>query len=124
MKAWKLRCPIGELGLVFPNSQGGVQDYGHLLRRKFQPLLISARVCDQVGETAKGEPIMKARYGFHAFRHAAASAWIKSRIDLKRLQVWMGHEDIQLTLDTYGHLLVDAEGDARLIAAASSHLLG
>jgi integrase len=66
---------------------------------------------------------MEARYGFHSLRHAAASAWIKQRIDLKRLQVWMGHSGIQLTLDTYGHLLTDASGDAALIAAAQDALL-
>ncbi|BEU99982.1 site-specific integrase [Novosphingobium olei] len=129
LKAWKLRCPKGELGLAFPNTAGGVQQYGHLLRRKFLPLQIKAGVCDPVlvdGEPkldAKGNPVMVARYGFHALRHAAASAWIKQRIDLKRLQVWIGHESIQLTLDTYGHLITDASGDAALIAATQAELL-
>lgn len=123
LKAWKLRCPNGDLGLVFPNTQGGVWEYVHLLRRQFFPLQIAAGVCEQVGEDDEGEPILQARYGFHALRHAAASAWIKQRIDLKRLQVWMGHSSIQITLDTYGHLLEDAEGDAALIAAAQADLL-
>ncbi|QNE04675.1 tyrosine-type recombinase/integrase [Croceicoccus marinus] len=123
LKAWKLRCPNGALGLVFPNTQGGVWEYVHLLRRQFFPLQIAAGVCDKVGEDEEGEPIMKARYGFHDLRHAAASAWIKQRIDLKRLQVWMGHSSIQITLDTFGHLLADAEGDAALIAAAQADLL-
>ena len=69
------------------------------------------------------KPVMQARYGFHALRHAAASAWIKQRIDLKRLQVWIGHESIQLTLDTYGHLIADATEDAALIAATQAELL-
>ncbi|WP_126172608.1 tyrosine-type recombinase/integrase [Altericroceibacterium xinjiangense] len=124
LKAWKLRCPKGELGLAFPNTKGGVQNYEHLLRRKFFPLQVEAGICNQVGKDDKGEPILKARYGFHALRHVAASAWIKQRIDLKRLQVWMGHSSIQITLDTYGHLLADASGDAALIAAAQAELLG
>ncbi len=123
LRKWKLACPIGELGLVFPNASGGVADYGHLLRRKFHPLLIKAGVCDPKPGGKDDEPVMQPRYGFHAFRHAAASAWIKSNIDLKRLQTWMGHEDIQLTLNTYGHLIKDAEGDAALIAAAHARLL-
>lgn len=123
LRAWKLRCPKGELGLVFPNSAGNVQDYSHLLRRRFFPLQIRAGVCDPSGKQDKdGNPIMKARYGLHALRHAAASAWIKQRIDLKRLQVWIGHENIQLTLDTYGHLIDDAEEDAKLIAASHAEL--
>ncbi|MEP6030133.1 hypothetical protein [Parasphingorhabdus sp.] len=28
---------------------------------------------------------------FHALPHAAASGWIVGKIDLKRLQVWVGH---------------------------------
>jgi integrase len=119
---WKLRCPNGPLGLAFPNTRGGVQQYGHLLRRKFFPVQIKAGVCSEVLDE-KGAPVMEARYGFHSLRHAAASAWIKQRIDLKRLQVWMGHSGIQLTLDTYGHLLTDASGDAALIAAAQDALL-
>lgn len=66
----------------------------------------------------KGVRIIKAKYEFHTLRHAAASGWIAQRIDLKRLQVWMGHESIQLTLDTYGHLLADQERDNELALEA------
>ena len=129
LREWKLRCPNGELGLVFPNNAGNVSDYAHLLRRRFQPLQIAAGICDPV--VLDGQPkigndggaVMEARYGFHALRHAAASAWIKQRIDLKRLQVWIGHESIQLTLDTYGHLIDDTEEDARLIEASHAELI-
>lgn len=122
LKTWKLACPIGDMGLVFPNTKGGVQVYQHLLRRKFFPLQIAAGICDEVGKTDEGEPVMKPRYGLHALRHAAASAWIKQRIDLKRLQTWMGHASIAMTLDVYGHLLSDASGDAELVAAAHAEL--
>jgi site-specific recombinase XerD len=30
-------------------------------------------------------------------------------IDLKRLQVWIGHENIQLTIDVYGHLITGCQ---------------
>jgi len=129
LKKWKLRCPIGGLDLVFPNRAGKVQDYGHLLRRKFYPLQVKAGICDPVlidGKPkfdAKKQPVFGARYGLHSLRHAAASAWIKQRIDLKRLQVWIGHENIELTLDTYGHLITDDVGDAALVAAAQAELL-
>lgn len=71
-------------------------------------------ICDD-----EGQPVLTGRYSFHTLRHAAASGWIANRIDLKRLQVWIGHESIQLTLDTYGHLLKDAERDAELARDAS-----
>jgi len=129
LRAWKLRCPKGELGLVFPNSAGNVQDYSHLLRRRFFPLQVKAGVCDPVLVDGApkldkdGNQVMQARYGLHALRHAAASAWIKQKIDLKRLQVWIGHENIQLTLDTYGHLIDDPEADAKLVEASHADLL-
>ncbi len=129
LRAWKLRCPNGDLALVFPNIEGGVQDYSHLTKRRFNPLQIAAGVCDPVLVDGvpkldkKGAAVMRARYGLHSLRHAAASAWIKQRIDLKRLQKWIGHEDISLTINTYGHLIEDGEGDAALIEAAQAELL-
>ncbi|OWQ95101.1 tyrosine-type recombinase/integrase [Sphingopyxis witflariensis] len=129
LRVWKLQCPKGDLGLAFPNSEGGVMDYSHLMKRRFDPLQVKAGVCDPVLLDGKpkldktGIAVMRARYGLHSLRHAAASAWIKQRIDLKRLQVWIGHENIELTLDTYGHLIADSEGDAALVAAAQAELL-
>ncbi|MFC3786707.1 integrase [Sphingopyxis italica] len=129
LKKWKLRCPNGDAGLVFPNSVGAVQDYGHMLRRGFYPLQIKAGVCDpQLKDgkpvlDAKGKAVMVPRYGFHALRHAAASAWIKQKIDLKRLTTWLGHSSVAITLDIYGHLIVDKDEDARLAAEAQAELL-
>lgn len=129
LREWKLRCPNGEHDLVFPNSDGGVLDYSHLMKRRFNPLQVKAGVADVVMESGKpkldaeGQPVLKARYGFHALRHAAASAWIKQRIDIKRLQVWIGHENIELTIGTYGHLIEDTASDTALIRAAQEELL-
>lgn len=129
LKKWKLRCPNGDLGLVFPASKGEVQDYKNLLQRKFYPLQIAAGVCDPVIENGKpkldgkGNVVMDPRYGFHALRHAAASAWIKQRVDLKRLTTWLGHSSVSITLDLYGHLIVDKDEDARLAAEAQAELL-
>lgn len=109
LKAWRLRCPKGELGLVFPNTEGGVWQYQNLLRRRFQPLQEKAKIAKP--------------YGFHALRHAAASAWISRRVDLKRLTTWLGHESVEMTLDTYGHLMVDEEADEAVAAATVAGLV-
>ncbi len=130
LKAWKLRCPNGKLGLAFPNSVGGVQDYGHLLRRRFFPVQIAAGVCEPLIEAGKpkidgkGNQVQQARYGLHSLRHAAASAWIKQGVDLKRLTGWLGHSSVQMSVDVYGHMLTDPAGDAALIEAAHVELLG
>lgn len=131
LKAWKLRAKPSELDLVFPNKKGRAQWHQNMLRRLFIPLQVRAGVSEPKLDS-KGQPVfgkdgnavMTGRYGFHALRHAAASGWIAQRIDLKRLQVWIGHENIQLTIDTYGHLITDSGGDAELIAAAGADLVG
>lgn len=131
LKRWKLRSPPSRKDLAFPSSRGTPMHHGNLLRRVYYPLQIRAGL--GIAKTAKsGQPIMddhgnvvlRHRYGFHALRHAAASAWIAQKIDLKRLQAWMGHESIQLTLDTYGHLLADQDLDNELALGASRDLFG
>ncbi len=73
---------------------------------------------------AKGNVVWKPRYDWHHLRHVAASNWLNDGIDLKRLQTWIGHENIQLTIDVYGHLIADAKKDAALAAGAEKALLG
>lgn len=114
LRRWKLACPPSSLDLAFPSTAGTPLRRNNMLRRMFFPLQVRAGL----GTAEKG------KYGFHDLRHAAASGWIANRIDLQRLQFWMGHEDIKLTLDTYGHLLADQERDAELALQASRDLFG
>src|SRR5262249_28880228 len=41
LREWKLACPIGPLGLVFPNGIGRVEFHVNLLHRLFWPLQIA-----------------------------------------------------------------------------------
>lgn len=129
LKRWKLRSPHSKQGLAFPSSTGTPQRHNNLLRRMYFPLQVRAGLkvphLDKDGKPRldkDSKPVFTGKYGFHDLRHAAASGWIANKIDLKRLQVWIGHESIQLTLDTYGHLLKDAERDAELAIVASRDL--
>jgi len=126
---WKLRCKPTKIGLVFPSSTGTAMRHNNVLRRTYFPLQVRAGLVvpklDAKGKPLlddESNPVYTGKYRFHALRHAAASGWIASKIDLKRLQVWIGHESIQLTLDTYGHLLADQERDAELAMLASRDL--
>ena len=110
LRAWKLRCPKGKLGLAFPDSQGGVLVHKNLLTRRYYP--------------AQARAGLERRYSFHALRHAAASSFIKQKVDLKRLSGWLGHSTVTLTLDRYGHLIQDTQQDAAIMAAAQADLLG
>lgn len=121
LRKWKLRCPNGELGLVFPTGTGTVESHANLLNRHFWPLQIRAGVCDTVMVDGEAQP--DARYSLHALRHCAASLWIEQRISPKRIQTWIGHSSIQMTFDVYGHLFEQVEADANAMAAVESALL-
>jgi integrase len=137
LKAWKLRCPPSSKGLVFPSRPAGRQwpsSVGragdgpikqHTMAAVLLKVQVAAGVAIDTGErTADGKPIWKPRYDWHHLRHAAASNWLNDGIDLKRLQVWIGHENIQLTIDVNGHMIADAKKDAALAAGAEASLLG
>lgn len=124
LREWMLRAPPSRLGLLFPNSEGGVRLHSNMLNREYWPLQIAAGLWEPTDKRdGKGHPIVRPRYDFHSLRHAAASAWIKQHVDLKRLTTWLGHASVQTTLDVYGHLIRDQHGDAAIVAAAQAELL-
>ena len=130
LKEWKLRSLPNSLDLVFPNCSGKPIWHQNLLRRLFIPLQIRAGLIrphlDAHGKCKAdilGGKLFTGKYGLHSLRHAAASGWIAQKIDLKRLHCWMGHSGIQITLDTYGHLMDDKDQDAAIAEAAQAYLM-
>lgn len=133
LREWKHRCPRrnrtedqpGELRYVFPNGLGRVESHSNVHSRGFVPLQIAAGVTVDTGETDKeGKPILKAKYGLHALRHAAASLFIEQGLKPKRVQEIMGHSTISMTLDTYTHLYPAPEDDQAAMAQLQARLLG
>jgi integrase len=102
LREWRLVCPKGELGLVFPNMLGKVQPLSNIAHRFWRPLQRQAGLVD-----TGGEPL----FNFHALRHFAASLWIELGFNQKRLQVLLGHSTVQMTYDRYGHLFPNVEDD-------------
>ena len=49
---------------------------------------------------------------FHDLRHSYASALISKGENPKFVQRQLGHSSIQITMDTYGHLLPEVEKEA------------
>jgi predicted ATPase len=54
----------------------------------------------------------------HECRHTFASLMIAAGVNLKALQVFMGHASITVTLDLYGHLMPGSELEATRLADA------
>jgi integrase len=103
LKEWKLRCPRGELELVFPNSVGKPLTVPNLRARVLGPLQAAAGI----------SPAYRPKYGWRSLRHAAASLFIEHLgWSPKRLQAVMGHASITMTYDHYGHLFEDAAADS------------
>src|SRR5262245_37371559 len=119
LKEWKLACPKGEAGLVFPTSAGQIEHHKNMLR-SLEPIFVAAGVVDKSGAP---------KYALHAFRHFFASWCINRKADggrelpAKVVQTLLGHSSIVMTLDRYGHLFPRGDDRAELAAAATA-LLG
>ena len=79
--------------LVFRNKDGNVIDYRNIERSEYHSAL------DRAGLR---------RVRFHDLRHSHAALMIAIGVNAKFLQRQLGHANIGVTLDTYGHLLPEA----------------
>jgi len=90
----KAKTGGGTDDLVFRNKDGKVIDYRNLRLSEYNKAL------DRAGLR---------RIRFHDLRHTHAALMIANpKVNVKLLQRQMGHADIGVTLNTYGHLLPDA----------------
>jgi integrase len=79
--------------LVFPSPDGSILDPDNLYHRFFLPVLTKAG-------------IRKIR--LHDLRHTFGSLLIQSGASIVYVKEQMGHSSIQVTVDTYGHLIPGA----------------
>ena len=83
--------------LVFPNVIGGPMRPSNLIRNSFQPIL-----------RASGLPVIR----FHDLRHTAATILLVRGVHPKVVSEMLGHASIQITLDTYSHVLPEMQAQA------------
>ncbi len=128
LREWRLQCPKGELGIVFPTAKGEIAGLPSIVRRGLIPAQLAAGVTNEI-PGAHGMPIKRAKYpGLHALRHFYASWCINRRADgglelpPKVVQERLGHSTIAMTLDVYGHLF-PRHDDSDELAAAERSLL-
>jgi len=118
LKEWKLACPKGEAGVVFPTGAGKIEHHKNVLR-SLEPILKAAGIVDKAGDP---------KYALHAFRHFFASWCINRKADGGRelppkvVQYLMGHSSIVMTLDLYGHLFPRSDDQTDLAEAARALL--
>jgi integrase len=102
LKEWKLACPKGDHGLVFPNGKGKLENHGNIIKRILCPVQVAAGVVNARSGAKYG--------GTHALRHFYASWCINRKKDgglelpMKTVQERLGHSSIVMTSDVYGHL--------------------
>lgn len=105
LREWKLACPKGKLGLVFPNWQGNVESLSNVHGRFWKPCQIAAGIYRvEPPKVEGGAPIKRPLYDWYCLRHYFASKLIDQGAHAKKVQRVMGHHSVAFTLDTYGHL--------------------
>jgi len=93
------RLKVGSLwqdnGLVFPTTTGTTMSGTNLLGRHFKPLLKRA-----------GLPAIR----LHDLRHTCATILLMAGKHPKFVQELLGHASINITLDTYSHVIEGMDG--------------
>jgi integrase len=93
------RLRLGSLwqdnGLVFPSTTGTTMSGTNLLGRHFKPLLARA-----------GLPAIR----LHDLRHTCATILLMAGKHPKYVQELLGHASINITLDTYSHVIEGMDG--------------
>lgn len=122
LKRWKLACPRSDTRLVFPTESGRIWHYHNFYHRVWVPLCRDAGLVTPIRdpETGKQGTYKDGRLkwtptvSMHQLRHVAASLLIELNTQPKRLQEIMGHANIDMTYNTYGHLWKDEVSDDEL----------
>lgn len=87
---------------------------GRATQANFKPLTLRESRSNTVNDA--GKP----KLGLHALRHAAASLFIEQDWNPMKVQTRLGDSSITMTIDVYGPLFENAEGDVSMFAKLSS----
>ncbi len=93
--------------LIFPTATGHWQSIDNWRKRGFYAACAEAGLLQEVEKD--GVLVEEPKFTPYALRHFYASMLIERRMNLKRIQKLMGHANIETTLNTYGHLIEQAD---------------
>ena len=100
---WKDQCPSSGHGLVFPTDTGRPLMLNNFVTGGWNPLLREAGLT--MIAKKDGRSFERPKYSPYCLRHYTASKLIEKRKDAKYIQTFMGHSDIKITYNVYGHLM-------------------
>jgi integrase len=91
---------------IFCGYEGGLLYKGNVLNRSFRPIICRANNILKAEATKNGsEPTLLARIRFHDLRHTCATLLLLAGENPKVVSERLGHKSIELTLNTYSHVL-------------------
>ncbi len=99
------------------------EGYQRQFRRGYSVKYLDMVCVDQMGNLLKPNyvttrfPEVLKKYGlrpirFHDLRHTCASLLVAKNINMKIIQVWLGHSNMSTTADIYSHLDANAKSEA------------
>ena len=62
------------------------------------------------------------KYHFHALRHVCASLLIEQGLPIMEVSKFMGHSEVRITENTYGHLFDDNHKTAQAVAKLGAQI--
>jgi integrase len=114
LKRWKLACPLGRFGLVFPDAAGDPLHRKRVYARGLLPALKKAKL---------------PHVTIHSLRHSFASALIMQGAPVTEVASLLGHSSPTVTLNVYSHWFqrvrtTSVETLARTVVAGISNEVG
>jgi integrase len=97
-KANQLTEGLASCPYVFPDTDGGLLRKCSFHRWSWSKIRSAAKLGDKVH--------------FHDLRHSSASIMLADNVNIKAIQTILGHSTISMTMDTYAHLMPDAQRQA------------
>jgi len=101
LRRWRLACPPGRRGLVFPSPTGESLHRWSLYNRIMGPAALK----------------LERRFKVHALRHFHASALLLAGVPIAEVSARLGHKNAAITMRVYTHFIRGAETKAAEIIA-------
>jgi integrase len=99
LKKWKEQRQAAPSDLVFPNSNGNPKDdHLDMVKKIAHRARLNCGQCttEHGNKCSEGPNCM--RFFLHKFRHTYATEHLRHGVDIRTLQGWLGHRDIQSTM--------------------------